>query len=221
MEQLRLGRDDWLRAARRALLTGGPSAVRVERLADELGVTKGSFYWHFADRGALLEALLREWEDELELALEELPTLRGAAAVRELVAFLKPRVVASERGDVPSDAAIFAWASADAAVARRVNAAEGRRVAFFQDMLGDPELGEFLYLAYLGFVTRRRRVPAAAAFFPVFGRLMEVVAATLSANDGTSHSPLGAREVERSRSVARPGARPKRTTKAGHRRSRA
>jgi len=53
-----LGQDDWLRAARLALLRGGVEAVRVEKLARDLGVTKGSFYWHFKDRDELLELLL-------------------------------------------------------------------------------------------------------------------------------------------------------------------
>ena len=53
-----------MRAARLALLNGGPSAVRVEILARELRVSKGSFYWHFKNRKALMEALLREWEEE-------------------------------------------------------------------------------------------------------------------------------------------------------------
>ena len=47
MEQS-LGKSDWLRAARLALLHGGVEAVRVERLARDLHVTKGSFYWHFS-----------------------------------------------------------------------------------------------------------------------------------------------------------------------------
>ena len=166
-----------MRAARRALLTGGPAAVRVEPLAAALGVTKGSFYWHFADRGALLEALLAEWEEERDVALHELPAARGPAAVRELMTFLKPRVVASERGEAPSDAAVFAWASTDAAVAKRVNAAEAGRIALIREMVGDAELGEFLYLAYLGFLMRRRRVPGAAAFFPALARLAEEVVA--------------------------------------------
>lgn len=206
-----LGRDDWLRAARCALLTGGPAAVRVERLADELGVTKGSFYWHFTDRSALLEALLQEWEEELQLVLEELPARCGAAAVRQLMAFLKPRVVASERGQVPSDAAIFAWASGDAGVARRVNAAEARRLAFFQDILGDRDLGEFLYLTYLGFVTRRRRVPAAAAFFPSFARLMTHAAATLVSDERLSSRRIEGRAVE-GRRPARGAGRKRKTT---------
>jgi len=179
-----------MRAARMALLTGGTAAVRVERIAADLGVTKGSFYWHFADRAELLEALLREWEAERSIALQQLPALRGPAAMRELMAFLAPRVAASERGEVPSDAAVFAWASADAAVARRVERAEAERIALLQELAGDPELGEFLYLAYLGFVMRRRRVPRAAAFFPVLARLTErIVAREASELTGSRPAP--------------------------------
>jgi AcrR family transcriptional regulator len=177
MDISRLGRDDWMRAARIALLTGGAAAVRVEPLAADLGVTKGSFYWHFADRGELLEALLREWEEERGLVLRELPPLRGPAAIRELMDFIAPRVRASERGELPSDAAVFAWASADPAVARRVERAEAERIALLQELVGDAELGEFLYLAYLGFIMRRRRVPRAAAFFPVLARISERIVA--------------------------------------------
>src|SRR3954453_8612881 len=54
--------DDWTRAALEALARGGLAAVAVEPLAKELGATKGSFYWHFADRSALLEAALDLWE---------------------------------------------------------------------------------------------------------------------------------------------------------------
>jgi AcrR family transcriptional regulator len=205
-----LGRDDWMRTARRALLIGGAEAVRVEPLALALGVTKGSFYWHFADRRALLDALLREWEEERSLALAELPLVRGAAAVHALMGFLKPRVVASERGEIPSDAAIFAWAATDPTVARRVNAAEAERVAFMQELVGDADLGEFLYLAYLGFVMRRRRVPSAAAFFPTLARLAEEVTA------GARRKP----DRDKQTSPALAQAPPARNTKSPSRRER-
>ena len=57
-----LGRSDSTKAALDALARGGLSAVAVEPLAKELGTTKGSFYWHFADRNALLAATLDLWE---------------------------------------------------------------------------------------------------------------------------------------------------------------
>ena len=57
----RLGRAEWIDAAKSALIDGGIASVRVERLADALGVTTGSFYWHFKDRSDLLDVLLDDW----------------------------------------------------------------------------------------------------------------------------------------------------------------
>ncbi len=57
-----LSRSDWAEAALDALASGGLAAVAVEPLAKALGTTKGSFYWHFTDRNALLAATLELWE---------------------------------------------------------------------------------------------------------------------------------------------------------------
>ena len=62
--QRRLTRDDWITAALAAIADGGLAAVGVEPLAARLGATKGSFYWHFQNRDALLEAAIRRWEKE-------------------------------------------------------------------------------------------------------------------------------------------------------------
>ncbi len=63
----RLDGNAWIAAAFDMLAEGGIDAVRVEPLAKRLGVTKGSFYWHFADRHALIRALLAHWcEGRLE-----------------------------------------------------------------------------------------------------------------------------------------------------------
>jgi AcrR family transcriptional regulator len=58
----RLSADDWTSAALAALVEGGVAAVAVEPLAMRLGATKGSFYWHFRNRDALLAATLERWE---------------------------------------------------------------------------------------------------------------------------------------------------------------
>lgn len=60
----RLTADDWARVALSAIGEGGLAAVSVERLAARLGATKGSFYWHFTNRDALLEAALSLWNRE-------------------------------------------------------------------------------------------------------------------------------------------------------------
>lgn len=167
MERRRLSREDWLRAARLALLHGGPAAVRVEKLARDLKVTKGSFYWHFRHREALFEALLREWEEEKELLEEALAKRDLRRALADFFAELSRRVVLSERGESPSDAAIFAWASVSPRVAARANREERRRIELLKRLTGRPELTEYFYMAYLGFLLRRRRVPEAARNFRI------------------------------------------------------
>ncbi|MEU6781174.1 TetR/AcrR family transcriptional regulator [Nonomuraea angiospora] len=72
----RLNADDWARAALEALAEGGLAAVAVEPVAVRLGVSKGSFYWHFPNRQALVEAALRRWEagtEEIIARLEPVP----------------------------------------------------------------------------------------------------------------------------------------------------
>ncbi len=65
----RLSAEDWELAALDLIAEQGVGALAVETLAKRLGVTKGSFYWHFRNREALLKAALSRWEnhDEREL----------------------------------------------------------------------------------------------------------------------------------------------------------
>lgn len=65
------GAARWIAAALDALAEGGIAQVRVELLARRLKVTKGSFYWHFADRAALLSAMAAEWRDGRAAAIRE------------------------------------------------------------------------------------------------------------------------------------------------------
>ena len=72
-ETTKLSRDDWLDAAFQAVVEGGFDQVRVLVLAHTLGVTRGSFYWHFVDHAELVSALLERWharETGLARALE-------------------------------------------------------------------------------------------------------------------------------------------------------
>jgi AcrR family transcriptional regulator len=77
----RLSAADWTAAALDALATGGIAAVAVEPLAARLGATKGSFYWHFSGRDALLEAALQRWErtdtEDVITGVESVPDARG------------------------------------------------------------------------------------------------------------------------------------------------
>lgn len=76
----RLNRDDWLDAAFKAVVEGGFDAARVLVLADKLGVTRGSFYWHFTDHAELISALLVRWQArELESGRSLAIELSGSA----------------------------------------------------------------------------------------------------------------------------------------------
>ncbi|HEY0179021.1 MAG TPA: helix-turn-helix domain-containing protein [Dokdonella sp.] len=83
----RLSAADWERAALDMLAEGGVAAVAVESLARRLGVTKGSFYWHFANREALLKAALDAWErsDEAEVVAPTESIADPRERLRELI----------------------------------------------------------------------------------------------------------------------------------------
>lgn len=156
-----------------ALLRGGIEEVRVERMARDLNVTKGSFYWHFKDRDELLEVLLREWEEELlHDIIPRLNGRRGREALLLLLRLMVERVPLGEKGILPSDAAVFTWASVSPAVARRVNRAEKKRIELLKKLIGDPDRTELLYLVWLGFVARGQRVSGSRRRFPKIARAM-------------------------------------------------
>jgi len=65
----RLSAEDWAQAALDQIAESGLAGLAVESLARRIGVTKGSFYWHFASREALLQAALERWEREEQEAV--------------------------------------------------------------------------------------------------------------------------------------------------------
>jgi AcrR family transcriptional regulator len=77
-----LQRADWIRAAFARLAQDGIDAVRVEALARDLHVSKGSFYWHFHDRGELAGAMLEQWEEDERAWLEAAVADERSAAAR-------------------------------------------------------------------------------------------------------------------------------------------
>ncbi|HEX6132730.1 MAG TPA: helix-turn-helix domain-containing protein [Longimicrobiales bacterium] len=157
-----IGRDEWIDAAARAMSGGGVEAVRVEALARGLGVTKGSFYWHFEDRPALLTALLARWEEAARSALsaassQPRPEQRIGSLFRQL----------SRPTGGLTDAEVRAWARRERSVAERVAELERQRVVFLKEQLG--EMGasamdahrraEAGYLAAIAWLERASRTP--------------------------------------------------------------
>jgi AcrR family transcriptional regulator len=139
----RLAPEAWIRAGREALVAGGHGRVKVEPLASALGVTTGSFYWHFKDREALLQAMLRDWEVSnsagLYAAVEQHPDDPDA----QLSALID--VWIDEQGYDPNwDAVVRDWARVDATAEAAVRRIDDQRIELlhriFQHMgLGEPE----------------------------------------------------------------------------------
>jgi AcrR family transcriptional regulator len=123
----RITRDDWLQAARDALVDEGADRVRVAVLAERLGVARSSFYWYFADRTELTDALLDLWEGHNTASLVEradapAPTIT-AALLRVFECWADPAVF-----DVTLEFAIRDWARRDPAVRERLAAADEQRI---------------------------------------------------------------------------------------------
>ncbi len=165
-----------MKAAVRAIGGGGVDAVAVEPLAKKLGVTKGSFYWHFKNRGALLEAVLERWEEEC--TEEVIAAAEGISDPRERLVRVFDEATSDEPlgGGHASESGIFftrafEQAISDAAddpgvgpVLRRVSE---RRVDYLRDCyrtLGfSPDEAShralLVYAAYVGTVRLVRETP--------------------------------------------------------------
>ena len=123
----RLGREDWIRGALELLSTAGVEKVKIVPLATRLGVTSGSFYWHFANRGQLYDELLEYWEQEMtDKAIEQAKLFTGPPKDRILL--LMEQVMAT--GMAKYDLAIWHWAQSDAAVQTVFQRTLEKRFAF-------------------------------------------------------------------------------------------
>lgn len=108
--------EDWTRAALTAMAAGGTQSVAVDRLAKTLGVSRGSFYWHFSDRRELIDAALALWEREntTDLAAEILATGEPVEQLRLLLieVYEKPvddiEITLASAGEDPLAATAFA-----------------------------------------------------------------------------------------------------------------
>ena len=159
-ETPRLTRDDWLDAAFNAVVEGGFDNVRVLVIADKLGVTRGSFYWHFTDHADLIAALLARWREReivLDLALKLESTADPRADLERLL-----EVALAHTGvdleNVRFELALRGLGRRDPAVATMLAEVDRARMSLFEHrfqlLTGDPkaaaELAALFYLAIAG-----------------------------------------------------------------------
>ena len=149
-----LSAKDWLDQGLKTLTDSGFTALKAEPLAKAMGVSRGSFYWHFADIGAFHAAILAHWRDvAAEQVIANLEAASGAANPL-------PMLLRGAFGNRPAlESAVRTWASVDPLARAAVQAIDRRRLGYVENLLranGLPPAvarsrAQILYWAYLGY----------------------------------------------------------------------
>ena len=172
-----LSPEDWTRAATEVLVDQGIDHVRVDVLAGQLQVTRGSFYWHFRDREALLRSVLQTWREQATIQLTE----RLEKAHEDPREQLKDVLSLPFRGRAATRAArielaIRAWARRDEMARFAVEEADGARIGYIAQIF-----------SALGFSMKEARHRAFLLYTYVLG---ESVMPNLSRMHGTDRTAL-------------------------------
>jgi AcrR family transcriptional regulator len=188
-KQAPLSAQDWTAAALDALAGGGLAAVAVEPLAARLGATKGSFYWHFSGRDALVESTLARWEER-----DTADVITAADTEPDVVARLSGLLrlaLGGIRGRPPAGAVELALQATArhplvAPVLARVTA---RRLDYLTGLFAElgfapseaRRRGVLTYSAYLGHAQLAHATPELAPTAEALAAHVDAVVATLTA----------------------------------------
>ena len=155
-----LSAEDWIKVAFQALQAGGVQSIRAERLARVLGVSKGSFYWHFADVPALHVAMLAHWE---AFATEQIILDTDAAGGDGRTRLTRLIEIATSDlsdpyGGFATEASLRDWARHDPLVAPNVLRVDARRLGYVtslfaatgMDEAAAPRAARLYYSALIG-----------------------------------------------------------------------
>jgi AcrR family transcriptional regulator len=149
----RLDKTDWMDFALGQLAEKGHDALKAQTLAAALGVTRGSFYWHFEDLDAFKRDLVAHWTDRTSEELVRAVVRDGDAAAQ-----LRGLMRRAFRSSAALERAMRAWAAVDPEVAQHVAAVDWRRIRFAEQLLealgvAEAEIGprsRMLYWAAIG-----------------------------------------------------------------------
>lgn len=131
MKKNQQSRESWLEHALEILSSEGIQGVRVERLARDLGITKGSFYWHFKDKADLESSLIEYWRSEYTDTVVHNPDHSLPDASQSI--FNAMKMVRVERLD-RYELALRNWADHDEEVAAMVRTVYEHREQFFKSL---------------------------------------------------------------------------------------
>ncbi len=160
-----LQRFDWLQAALEIFVAEGIDEVRITRLADELGVTRGSFYWHFANRNDLIDALVAFWREKNTRAIVN--AIEDVASLSEGIFNFFETCLDVDSFDPRLDLAIREWARRSQRIREALDAEDNARIQALSDFysrFGYPMPQAFIrarviYFAQIGFYALDVREP--------------------------------------------------------------
>lgn len=156
-ERKQLQRIDWLLKALEIFVAEGIDAVRITRLAQDLGVTRGSFYWHFQNREDLIDALVSYWKDKNTKAITE--SVTNASNLAEGIFRFFETCIDAALFDPRLDLALREWARRSSDVRTMVDIEDEARIeslgkfflAFGYEMPQALIRARVLYYSQIGF----------------------------------------------------------------------
>lgn len=158
-----LSATDWIDQGLKTLTESGFTALKAEPLAKAMGVSRGSFYWHFADVGAFHVALLKRWREILTEQI--IASLERAPEGENPMNLLLRRAFGG--GRLTMEVAVRTWATVDPAARAAVQAIDKRRLSYMEGLFaarGYPPAiararAQILYWAFLGFTLSDKPLP--------------------------------------------------------------
>ncbi len=149
-----LSAQDWLDQGLRTLTSQGFTALKAEPLAKAMGVSRGSFYWHFADIGAFHAAVLKHWREVAAEAI--IAHVEAASAGADPLIVLLQRVYSEK---LALERAVRSWAAFDASARAAVQAIDRRRLDYVEGLVRAKGVAsdlaqtraQILYWAFLGY----------------------------------------------------------------------
>ena len=130
----RISKHQWLDCALTALESGGIESVRVDKLAQQLGVSRSGFYWHFKNRQDLLNHMLTYWAHEYTEVVTQNKLLTEGPAIQRLENVMR---TVREYGLNRFEAAIFIWSQSDPVARATFDRAFKMRVKFIGDIFAE------------------------------------------------------------------------------------
>lgn len=128
----KLSPEHWISAGLKALARNGFTALKADQIAKTLAVSRGSFYWHFADVAAFEKAVMQRWRDVTAEAI-----IRDLESVEPAGERLGRLLRLAFDTDTALEIAMRAWAASDTRARALVRSVDKRRLAYIERLLQD------------------------------------------------------------------------------------